>query len=468
MFRRIVRTATVAVLVMSSMAVAGPGFWSGNGPQGGTLNDVVIDPIDPDHLYVPGFRTLFRSGDGGVSWQQSVAGFGQPIATGLLAIDADRPQDVYAFGSAGSLMRTTNRAASWASTGYVFDWNVQRGNGLIDVPGTQGELWFLVTDMRTGGLDESPLLRSTDEGASFVPFGAGLPPESGAVAVAFDPADPAHVLLVRVPSMFTPMQVTDPWPPVIYRSIDGGASWTAASMPPGAANLWSIGPNARSSISFGPSGRVYAAVYGRLLHSIDGGASWDQSSAGGATVQQVLAHPTDADAVWFSQEGELMKSTDGGVTASRVEGGLTANPSYTQAGNPARAVPVDVTRVTASPGFPGPGSALWVSTRGSGLFRSSDQGVTWQRIETGPSGTVVRALAVHPLPSTASTEQGLRVFAGIADTIYSSPSLYRTDGTVDLGWETANDGLRASQVRGIAIDPTTVRAPGAVAADAHV
>jgi len=100
----------------------------------------------------------------------------------------------------------------------------------------------------------------------------------------------------------------------IFRTTDGGTSWSAATI---------SGPpfSAQSRIAFAPSDamRVYAVpVSGGLLRSLDGGQTFDYQFF---PLQRAIAvDPTNADVIYASGQG-LFKSIDGGRTFQQVAPG---------------------------------------------------------------------------------------------------------------------------------------------------
>lgn len=93
-------------------------------------------------------------------------------------------------------------------------------------------------------------------------------------------------------------------------------------------------------------------------------------------------------------------------------------------------------------------------TEYAGVFRSIDGGATFGSFDTnaGLQATNPRAVVVHPTASPT------RIYAGLGDSNTVTPALWRSNdnGTT---WPTANSGLRAGQIRTLAIDPTTTTDP---------
>ncbi|MBK9105052.1 MAG: glycosyl hydrolase [Saprospiraceae bacterium] len=104
------------------------------------VNDIVMDPRDPNVLYASGFQrrrhvftylgggpqsTIYKSVDGGTTWNKSAEGLpGVDIGRIGLAISPVNPEVIYAMVEAasgkGGLFKSTNRGGSWEKmSGYA-------------------------------------------------------------------------------------------------------------------------------------------------------------------------------------------------------------------------------------------------------------------------------------------------------------------------------------------------------------
>src|SRR5215471_8607264 len=65
-------SALMLVLRFAGPASAGPNTWTPNGPEGGSIRAVLVDPTVPTTVYVGTVGSgIFKSIDGGVTWTQS-------------------------------------------------------------------------------------------------------------------------------------------------------------------------------------------------------------------------------------------------------------------------------------------------------------------------------------------------------------------------------------------------------------
>lgn len=111
-----------------------------------------------------------------------------------------------------------------------------------------------------------------------------------------------------------------------------------------------------------------------LYHSTDGGSTWSFDDLAGQDAMS-LARPTSST-VWAAGHNVLARSTDGGSTWSDV--------------SPAGLPGLDVHGFAVDPGDP---KRAFAAIAGAGLFRSTDDGETFQQV-SAEVGANVMALAV--------------------------------------------------------------------------
>ena len=144
---------------------------------------------------------------------------------------------------------------------------------------------------------------------------------------------------------------------LLYRSADGGRSWTPVALPVDAA---------LSGLElYGPHLAWLVGVRGLVLRSSDGGQSWQRGSVGGPAWGLPAA---DLNAVDFTgaQEGVVVGAA--GAAYRTTDGGRT----WTAAAVPARSDLLDVTMRTSQAG--------WAVGRLGTVLRTTDGGRSWQRI----------------------------------------------------------------------------------------
>src|SRR5262245_23484446 len=117
------RTAPVSLTVFAALLTmwgtasatlwAGSNKWTSIGPFGGSIQSMAIDPQNPSTLYTGTSSGIFKSTDGGTSWNS----ISDVIAAWTLAIDPGTPSTLYAGGV--GLFKSTDGGTNWnaASSG---------------------------------------------------------------------------------------------------------------------------------------------------------------------------------------------------------------------------------------------------------------------------------------------------------------------------------------------------------------
>jgi hypothetical protein len=95
--------------------VASAQTWTSNGPEGGYIQALAIDPTTPATVYAgtPG-GGVFKSTDGGASWAAVNSGLTNTNVFAL-AIAPTTPTTVYAGTIHGGVFKSTDGGASWAA-----------------------------------------------------------------------------------------------------------------------------------------------------------------------------------------------------------------------------------------------------------------------------------------------------------------------------------------------------------------
>jgi hypothetical protein len=243
------------------------------------VNSLLIDSTNPSTLYIETARPggcyygdilLFKSTDGGTTWNDSVspAGSGCELQ-GVMAMDPVDSNTLYLpYGDdydGFTIFKSTDGGASWkdlhANDGLLD--NVSWVNALLIDRNTSTTL-YAATDLG--------VLRSTDGGASFVPTGLANTP------VPFLAIDPVHPNVFYAATSNNPYSVdlglAPPGLVGLYKSTDSGATWspindglddTIATHP--IINALLLDPDNPSVLYLATSG------YG-VFRSTDGGATW--------------------------------------------------------------------------------------------------------------------------------------------------------------------------------------------------
>jgi xyloglucan-specific exo-beta-1,4-glucanase len=373
---------------------------------GGYVTGVVIHPTTAGRIYI-------RTDVGGAySWDPVAARWIQmldwlgPADANLvgvdgIAIDANLPDRVYlalgkSSGSAGGVYRSDDRGQTWTK---LMSANFE-GNG-------RALRWAgecLAVDPRTSsviycGTRLDGLWGSTDEGATWakvaaVPDGFTGTNPTGVRSIAFDPATAiggrSSTVYVGVPGSG------------IYRSIDGGASFSALSGAPSAPQRLQV-----------VAGRLYV-THGSGVALWSGGAWSDITPAVGAGQDfcALAVDPADSTRVVVAQYAAayynpMYRSSDGGGSWAKINS--AAAPATLHVGVPWW--PQNrFSSATAGMAFDPTTPGQLFYTDWFGIWRSPNVWATpmdWYTVEQGHEETVVLSLVA---PSS-----GALVLSGMAD-----------------------------------------------------
>lgn len=215
------------------------------------VNQFVFHPVQNETIYLATTVGVFRTTDGGRSWEEQMAGMKEVHIVVTLAMDPRNPRLLYA-GTTGGAYRTRDGAASWQKVNRglipeeMLDASLALGINTLVVDPVNPDIVYAGT---TNGL-----FKTTDQADSWVRIGLSLPDQF------------VSSLLVH------PVQ-----PGVLYaggragvhKSADGGRSWQAMNTGLATLNIRSLVMSPRDP------NLLYAGTNGSgLYRSTDGGATW--------------------------------------------------------------------------------------------------------------------------------------------------------------------------------------------------
>jgi photosystem II stability/assembly factor-like uncharacterized protein len=164
------------------------------------------------------------------------------------------------------------------------------------------------------------------------------------------------------------------------------------------------------ALAFDAEGRtLWLAAHTGLYRSEDGGQTWTKASlpaqGHGPDVMAVTPHPTDARVIYVgTHETGVLKTTDGGKAWAAVNPGLAGD---------------DVHGLALDPNAPDKLHAL-VREKGAGLYRTTDGGQKWVRVDDGPAGET-KVLASVDISTGMG---GIFLYAGTADGLQRNPDCF--------------------------------------------
>ncbi len=433
------------LLLAGTLSVsAGDSVWTTTGPLGGGVFELIFHPTNAQIAYATTRGAVYKTEDAGASWVRVNDGI---VATSVyplpLVMDREAPDTLYTSDSSLRLYRTDDGGSSWE----ILDDDLDDGflfNVISDVAGETGSVFI-------GGASQSPtglpqLFKSAANGKRFVRVGNGLPADARIATITVDPLD-ANIVYVGLNGGAAVNGAS------LFRSVDGGANFAPSLNLFGALGYRPDVQDMSFIPGTGATGSLFAVIDYNIYHSANGGANWTGPHGPAAVI---TAHPTDPLKAYVGRaDGAfLWFAPNPSPSYLPYNDGFTPNVSYTSIpGNVP--IPAAVSRLVAQPGYPAPGTALFASTDGAGVFTRAEGAANWTPTAGNPAGISVRALAIHPHASLAAALGSTIVMAGHSGYAVSSPGLYRSTDAA-LSWTAFNTGLRAIELQTLRIDSTTL------------
>ncbi len=287
------------------------------------------------------------------------------------------------------------------------------------------------------------IFRSDDGGASWTSKSMGLPLDPfykdfpPIPLMGMDPSNSSILYAVAGTSFGSEL----------YKSMDGGARWVKGQSFSKFLLAFTFDPVSPSTIYAGTNGGLFAAIY----KTVDAGSTWkiisdrtplqDPTFATVPSINTIVVDPASPSTVYVGTQSEFPPSQEGKVFKS-TDGGAT----WLQATS-GLATNGFIPAVTALALDPQQSSTLYAGTLRNGIFKSTDGGATWI-----PSSTV------NPFSAPISRivvdrTNPARIFAAtkvIGDSTAGQGILMSTDAGAT--WQQVNSGLSNLGVLDLVLD----------------
>lgn len=389
-----------------SDGVADPGKysddWRTNGPPGGDVRSLVVDPANPDRFY---FGTLdgqmYTSGDAGKTWQY-LHNFNRPkLFVDHIIVDPRDSKTLYVAAhrhkEVGGFFKSTDGGHKWRESSQLKNEALHslvqsEANPNVLIAGTfngvfrsddSGETWIQLPTSNTPDLVHVESLafdprtpntiyagtwhlpyKSTDGGKSWKSITNGILDDSDIFAIDIDPRDPSHVFMSACSG--------------IYETKNAGDSWSKVNGIPSQSRR-------TRAILQHPTipGLVFAGTTEGFWRSDRGGApdSWMVTTSRQLEINSITVHPSRPQTIYIGTNNYgVMVSNDSGKTFLPTNGGYSGRFANVIVGDREEAG-----RIYAA--------TINTTTGGGFFFVSTDNGESWRpSMRTMPPRLIVYSI----------------------------------------------------------------------------
>ena len=373
-----------------------------------------INPIDTNMVFIAYDDSLYKSYDGGITFNNSSS----PLIAGCITVNFDPANtEVIYLGKYNGISKSNDGGTIWSESSH----------GMLGVTPTKvainkdNQNILYVVSNGLNGLD-----KSMDGGLTWQNSNTGLP---GYISVTLDPMNQGTLYCV------TPFDG-------IYKSADSGNSWGQLTDQP----IYTY------EIDHTNSNNQYGSIDNIFYKSYDGGATWNEISTittGGVfdgAIVSISKDPNNQDVFYCGTQpfwstdmfGGLFKSTDGGITWTQ----LVADQA------PVR-IAID----------PNNSDIVYYGTCENGLFKSTDGGLSWNSLTiglgTGESLPYISDIIIN-------SENSNIIYVGLQNNFYNTSfvvnnGIYRSTDA-GLTWEAMPmEGIPWKDVENLSLSPDNNR-----------
>ncbi|MBI4722077.1 MAG: T9SS type A sorting domain-containing protein [Candidatus Stahlbacteria bacterium] len=412
----------------------GGATWDTSYVLGTTAWSLAVDPDSSNILYMAagsnmfGLEGVYKTTDGGDTWFPANNGLVDRMATEI-KIDPISPNIIYVTTDGlGGVYKSTDRATSW--TGITSGMQYTPCQAMcFDTSNT------LYAAVGYGTYRTMPCIFKTSDGGISWDTIATIPSPYYMTSIWDMVAYPGSSDVIYVGGMsHYSNTVEEPTKGFLYRSNNGGANWE---------ELWTPDSICISCLAIDSnSGNIYAGTGGgdtsriyKVYRSTDSGNNWEETSGWaykGNPILELLIDPVSPNILYAGTGGIIYKSTNFGANwvlkdivpcvftflidpdSTNIIYAGSGGP-YMDSGGVYKSINAGETwsriglgeySITSLVGNFGSFDTLYagtggkfLETTGNGIFRSIDNGISWDSVNLGLTAPFVLSMAIDPISS---------------------------------------------------------------------
>jgi photosystem II stability/assembly factor-like uncharacterized protein len=303
---------------------------------------IALHPTNEDILYVATNDAVYKSRDGGGTWERFPSFSARRVTT--LAVDPRFPATIYAGTMGDAVYKSPDGGQRWLPHNVGLKEHVSFVNQFVFHP-TLSEKIYIATTVG--------VFFTKDAGREWEERMNGMKEVHIVTAIAMNPKAPTTLYGGTTGGM--------------YRSEDGAMSWKRINngLIPESELMaaMALGVNAIEIDRMNPD-TVYAGTTKGLFRTVNKGEQWERigQSLPDSFISSILLHPTEPSQLYVGGPKGVWKSSDSGKTWQAINQGITT---------------LNIRALAMNPKNP---QLLYAGTNGSGLYRSTDAGATWAAV----------------------------------------------------------------------------------------
>jgi photosystem II stability/assembly factor-like uncharacterized protein len=307
-----------------------------------SIVSIALHPKNPDILYVATNDAVYKSRDGGGTWEKFPSFSARRVTT--LAIDPLLPATIYAGTMGDAVYKSPDGGQHWLPHNVGLKEHVSFINQFVFHPAASEQIYAATT---VGAF------YTKDAGREWAERMNGMKEVHIVTSIAINPKEPAVLYGGTTGGVYRSDDAATTWKKINSGLIPETELMAAMALGVNAIEIDRTKPNV-----------VYAGTTKGLFRTMDKGEHWERigQSLTDPFVSSIVLHPTQSSLLYIGGPAGVWRSQDGGNTWQTMNQGLAT---------------LNIRALAMAPtNF----QTLYAGTNGSGLYRSTDAGVTWRSV----------------------------------------------------------------------------------------